>query len=81
MSLPESQTNSTDPSPIPMSTPYSQYSEQSSSSSSDHNRMGMRLLSFGSGFRSYYDGPESKQHLNSGFMLVWDLHGNDSKAL
>ena len=81
MSLPGSQPNSADPSPIPMSTPYSQYSESSilsnsqstSSSGSDTARLGTRLLSFGSGFRSYYDGPESVPHLESGFVLVWDL--------
>ena len=82
MSLSGSQPNSTDPSPIPTSTPYSQYSENSilsnsqstsSSGSSGRSGMGTRLLSFGTGFRSYYDGPESTPHLESGFMLVWDL--------
>lgn len=92
MSLSGSQPNSTDPSPIPMSmTAYStmelrHYSEQSitsasgSSSTNSQNRMGTRLLSFGSGFKSYYDGPESKLHLDSGFMLVWDLHTQSGVA-
>lgn len=31
-----------------------------------------RLLSFGAGFRSYFDGPESKHYLHSAFMLVWE---------
>ena len=48
----------------------------SSGSSSERNRLGPRLLSFGSGFKSYFDGPESKPHLDSGFMLVWDLHSH-----
>lgn len=82
MSQSGSQSNSTDPSPIPMSmAAYSTMelrhsSEQSisSNSSSDQNRMRTRLLSFGSGFKSYYDGPESKPHLESGYLLVWDLH-------
>ena len=32
---------------------------------------GHLLLSFGTGFKSYYDGPESKPYLKSGFLLVW----------
>ena len=31
-----------------------------------------QLLSFGAGFKSYFDGPESKQYWDSGFLLVWD---------
>ena len=81
-SMSGSQPNSADPSPIPITPSYSQYSETSilstsqstSSDGSERNRTGTRLLSFGSGFKSYYDGPESKPHLESGFMLVWDLH-------
>ena len=33
---------------------------------------GHQLLSFGTGFQSYVDGPESKQYLKSGFLLVWE---------
>ncbi len=33
-----------------------------------------QLLSIGTEFKSYFDGPdhESKRHLDSGFLLVWD---------
>lgn len=33
---------------------------------------GNRLLSFGSGFKSYYDAPECGHHHNAGILLVWD---------
>ena len=33
---------------------------------------GNRLLSFGAGFKSYYDRAEGGQQKNSGFLLVWD---------
>ena len=77
----ESHPNSTNPSPIPATPAYdpsphsilSNSQSTSSNGSSDQNRMGTQLLSFGSGFKSYYDGPESIPHLKSGFMLVWDL--------
>ena len=31
-----------------------------------------QLLSFGNGFRSYYDGSEAQNQFNAGFMLVWE---------
>ena len=31
-----------------------------------------QLLSFGNGFKSYYDGPEAQNQFNAGFMLVWE---------
>ena len=31
-----------------------------------------QLLSVGSGFKSYFDGPESEVTGHSGFLLVWD---------
>ncbi len=30
------------------------------------------LISVGSGFKSYFDGPESEVKGHSGFLLVWD---------
>ena len=36
------------------------------------NANSRQLLSFGTGFRSYFDGPESKQYWDSGFLLVWE---------
>ena len=31
-----------------------------------------QLLSFGNGFRSYYDGTEAQNQMDAGFMLVWE---------
>ena len=31
-----------------------------------------QLLSFGNGFRSYYDGAEAQNQIDAGFMLVWE---------
>ena len=31
-----------------------------------------QLLSFGNGFKSYYDGVEAQNHFDAGIMLVWE---------
>ena len=31
-----------------------------------------QLLSFGNGFKSYYDGAEAQNQFDAGFMLVWE---------
>ena len=59
--------HSTNPSPIHLSD-----RSPSLSSIQTVNANSRQLLSFGTGFRSYFDGPESKQYWDSGFLLVWE---------
>ena len=59
--------HSTNPSPIHLSD-----RSPSLSSIQTVNANSCQLLSFGTGFRSYFDGPESKQYWDSGFLLVWE---------
>ena len=59
--------HSTNPSPIHLSDRC-----PSLSSIQTVNANSRQLLSFGTGFRSYFDGPESKQYWDSGFLLIWE---------
>ena len=56
------------PSPVQLS----EGVHRSPSLNSVQSQTGYQLLSFGTGFQSYFDGPESKQYLKSGFLLVWE---------
>ena len=60
----------TNPSPVHLAD--SMCRSPSLSSVQTINSNSRQLLSFGTGFKSYFDGPESKQYWESGFLLVWD---------